>query len=35
MNNFSMIRILNMMLESYEIVYIFVTPSPLLRDVIS
>ena len=27
MDSFLMIRILNMMLESYEIVYIFVTPS--------
>ncbi len=30
MDNFSMVRILNMMLKSYEIVYIFVTPSPPL-----
>ena len=30
MDIFSMIRILNMMLKSYEIVYIFVTPSPPL-----
>ncbi len=30
MDNFSMIRTLNMMLKSYEIVYIFVTPSPPL-----
>ena len=33
MDIFSMIRILNIMLESYEIVYIFVTP--LLRDVMT
>ncbi len=30
MDNFSMIRIRNMILKSYEIVYIFVTPSPPL-----
>ena len=30
MDNFSMIRTLNMMLKSYEIVYIFVTPCPPL-----
>ena len=30
MDIFSMIRMLNMMLKSYEIVYIFVTPSPPL-----
>ncbi len=30
MNYFSMIRILNMLSKSYEIVYIFVTPSPPL-----
>ena len=35
MDNFSTIRILNMVVKSYEIFYIFVTPSPLLRDVIS
>ncbi len=29
MDNFSMIRNLNMMLKSYEIVYIFVNPSSL------
>ena len=31
MDNFSMIRNLNMMSKSYEIVYIFVTPPPLTR----
>ncbi len=30
MNNSSMIRIMNLMLKCYEIVYIFVTPSPPL-----
>ena len=35
MNNFSMIRILNMILKSYEIIYIFVTPSPPSYETLS